>query len=81
MMPASLSNPGRTFIRRLIDLLKSAHHCPARGFIKLNIKAHSDILWWAQFITHWNGLSVMQKARRSNPGVAGADRKAHAPSN
>ena len=61
--------PGRTFIRRLIDLLKSAHHRPARGFIRLNIEARSDILWWAQFITHWNGLSMMQKARRSNPDV------------
>ena len=61
--------PGRTFIHRLIDLLKSAHHRPARGFIRLNIEAHSDILWWAQFITHWNGLSMMQKACCSNPDV------------
>ena len=37
--------PGRTFIRRLIDLLKSAHKRAASSFIRLNVEARSDILW------------------------------------
>lgn len=32
---------GRTFTRRLIDLLKSAHHRPAHSFTRLNIEARS----------------------------------------
>ena len=60
---------GRTFIRRLIDALKSAHKRPSNSFIRLNIEARSDILWWASFIEHWNGLSMMRNLRRDNPDV------------
>ena len=35
---------GRTFTRRLIDLLKSAHHRAANSFMRLNVEARSDIL-------------------------------------
>ena len=38
---------GCTFIRRLIDALKSAHNRPSNSFVRLNIEARSDILWWA----------------------------------
>ena len=37
--------PGRTFLRRLIDLIKSAHHRPGSIFLRLNREARSDILW------------------------------------
>ena len=60
---------GRTFIRRLIDLLKSAHHRPANCFLRLNVEARSDILWWTRFIEQWNGLSMMNTARCENPEV------------
>ncbi len=60
---------GRTFIRRLIDLLKSAYHRPSSGYIRLNVEARSDILWWHSFIQHWNGLSMMQQSRKVNPDV------------
>ena len=36
--------PGQTFIRRLTDLLKSAHNHPSNAFILLNMEARSDIL-------------------------------------
>ena len=42
--------PGRTFLRRLIDLIKSAHHRPGSSFLRLNREARSDILWWLTFI-------------------------------
>ena len=61
--------PGRTFIRRFIDLLKSAHHRSASSFLRLNVEARSDIWWWHCFISQWNGLSMMQSTRRNNPEV------------
>ena len=60
---------GRTFIRRLIDLLKSSYHRPSHSFVRLNVEARSDILWWHTFIEHWNGLSMMQQARKGNPDI------------
>ena len=60
---------GRTFIRRLIDLIKASHHRSANSFIRLNMDARSDIAWWCQFIAHWNGLSMMHDLRRSSPDV------------
>lgn len=60
---------GRTFTRRLIDLLKSAHHRPAHSFTRLNVEARSDILWWHSFIEHWNGLSMMQQSHKDNPDI------------
>ena len=59
---------GRTFLRRLIDLLKGR----PRGrhsniFIRLNTEARSDIMWWHCFISHWNGLSMMHDERKAKP--------------
>lgn len=54
---ASVVRPGRTFIRRLFDLLatvKAPHH-----HIRLNLDARSDVEWWAAFIEHWNGIAIM----------------------
>ena len=61
--------PGRTFLRRLIDLVKSAHHRPSSGFIRLNLDARSDILWWHTFIEDWNGLSMMQHSQRQHADI------------
>ena len=58
---------GRTFIRRLINGLKSAHNRPSNSFLRLNIEARSDILWWASFIEHWNGLSMMHNLTPEQP--------------
>ena len=66
---------GRTFIHRLIDALKSAHNRPSNSgsnsFVRLNIEACSNILWWASgaFIEHWNGLSMMHNLHRNNPDI------------
>ena len=59
--------PGRTFLRRLIDLLKSSNCRPSGAFIRLNREARSDIIWWHTFISDWNGLSMMQSQRQANP--------------
>ena len=61
--------PGRTFLWRLIDLIKSAHCCPSSSFILLNLDAWSDIFWWHTFIDDWNGLSMMQHSRCQHPDI------------
>ncbi len=54
---ASIVQPGRSFLRRLIDLSTTAaelHH-----HIRLNLLARSDIAWWRTFICQWNGHSIL----------------------
>ena len=49
--------PGRTFLRRLIDLSMSAkklHH-----HIDLNTEARKDIRWWIEFLPNWNGRNII----------------------
>ena len=50
--------PGRIFLRRMIDLsakAKQLHH-----WMHLNREFQSDLLWWEQFLTKWNGTSMLQ---------------------
>ena len=47
--------PGRTFLRRMINLLsafRSRDHP-----ICLNVEFRLDLLWWIEFIEEWNGTS------------------------
>ena len=53
---AKVVKPGRAFLRRLIDLSTSAEKLD--HFIRLNVEARSDIEWWWQFISRWNGISA-----------------------
>lgn len=49
--------PGRTFLRRLIDLtcgLSKPHH-----YIRLNCEARADLSMWSHFIESYNGRSVI----------------------
>ena len=54
---AKVVKPGRTFLRRLIDLSTSArelfHH------IRLNASARADIAWWWSFGSQWNGVNLL----------------------
>lgn len=61
---------GRTFTRRLIDLLKANHHRAHSAHIRLNVEARSDIAWWHTFIQHWNGLSMMTDSRIKHPDIS-----------
>ena len=52
--------PGRTFVRRLIDLsttVSSLDH-----FVTINAEAREDIRWWQEFLPLWNGVEVFQEA-------------------
>ena len=49
--------PGRTFLRRMIELSTTArelHH-----YVRLNAGFRSDLRWWALFLPGWNGVSMM----------------------
>ena len=49
--------PGRSFLRRMFDLLKQ--HGKAYHKIRLNREFRSDLQWWSIFSTSWNGVSYL----------------------
>ena len=49
--------PGRTFLRRMIDLVKVAKH--PNHHVRLTAGFKSDLQWWASFLLRWNGRSIM----------------------
>jgi len=52
---ASVIRPGRTFLRKLFDLLhvtRCSHH-----YVCMNAGARADLAWWKCFLQHWNGTS------------------------
>ena len=51
---------GRSFLRRMIDLLKGVRHHPLRPHpIRLNRSFRSDLTWWRSFVSKWNGVSFL----------------------
>ena len=57
---AKVIKPGRLFLRRLIDLSKTAkklHH-----HIDISSEARLDIEWWIEFLPKWNGKEKIQTA-------------------
>ena len=52
----SVIRPGRSFLRRLIDLLRSPHR--PYYHIRLNRQSRADIQWWRVFACHWNGIAL-----------------------
>ena len=54
---SSVVRPGRTFLRRMIDLSKRQVHMD--GHLRLNAEFRADLRWWATFLDTWNGVSVI----------------------
>ena len=52
---ATVIRPGRIFLRTLFSLL-SRLSCPSH-FVRLNIEARADLVWWRHLLQHWNGRS------------------------
>lgn len=48
--------PGRTFIRRMIEMSKSVKYLHYK--IHLNKEFHRDIDWWLTYLHTWNGVSM-----------------------
>ena len=56
---------GRTFLRRMINLLSVAgelHH-----HIRLNKSFRADLGWWAKFLEEWNGISILNSVSQPCP--------------
>lgn len=57
---ATVVQHGRTFMRRMFDLVKrvkQAHH-----HVRLSQDFRSDLQWWALFLPQWNGKSILHPA-------------------
>jgi len=54
--------PGRTYLRRLIDLERKMKAAQVQGNWspwRLDDDARADIRWWRKFIVEWNGKSLL----------------------
>ena len=57
---AKVVAPGRTFLRRMIDHLKTIpNHADSTAPFPLSSDFQKDLQWWRQFLTRWNGVSVV----------------------
>ena len=59
--------PGRSFMRRMLDLLsgvKSNHR-----HIRLSASFRSDLMWWHVFLSSWNGISMVRSQTQRQPDV------------
>jgi hypothetical protein len=54
---ATVVRPGRTFVRRLIELVASFRN--KLHWIRLTESTRSDLYWWYSFMDGWNGISMM----------------------
>ena len=54
---STVVKPGRTFLRRMIDLSKRQIHLDS--YLRLNMEFRADLNWWASFLSTWNGVSVV----------------------
>ena len=50
--------PGRTFLRRAIDLLGTPGATKGQHHVRLNREFRADLHWWWTFSTHWNGVAA-----------------------
>ena len=56
---------GRSFLRRLINLSTTVKNMDS--FVRLNVAARSDIIWWSMFAAKWNGTSMLTRFDKANP--------------
>ena len=57
---------GRSFLRRMIDLLHSVPMHPLRPhLIRLNRAFRADLAWWRLFVAEWNGVSFLAPPRQT----------------
>ena len=52
--------PGRSFLRRMIDLLRVPRQ--PRHHVRLNLPFRADLQWWATFVSQWNGVAILPAA-------------------
>lgn len=62
---ASVVKPGRSFLRRMINLsmvVSQLHYT-----LRLNGAFRADLEWWDLFLEEWNGISLVQALGKSKP--------------
>ena len=64
---AKVVTPGRTFVRRMIDLAHSKQELS--HWIYLNEEFRSDLQWWDLFLDRWNGRSCLATHISATPEV------------
>jgi hypothetical protein len=69
MFVSKVVRSGRTFVRRLIELLKRAQHL--HHGIKLDFDAREDIKWWLLFLPTWNGINMFMDSKYKSAGHLG----------
>ena len=66
--------PGRAFMCRLLNALRSCHSRPKSASFPVTDELHSDIDWWLFFLSHFNGVSVIPSdVVISNPELFATD--------
>ena len=58
---------GRSFLHRLINLSMMVHNLD--NYVRLNLLARSDIRWWAEFASQWNGTSMLCNMQKNAPHI------------
>lgn len=58
-------HPGRSFVRRMHELLKRSRK--ASDHLRLNREFRADVEWWQIFLAEWNGVSMLRKIRSEFP--------------
>lgn len=61
--------PGRTFLRRIIDLLRIPGATQGHHHIRLNREFRADLQWWITFAEHWNGAAIFPCLREPSASV------------
>ena len=51
--------PGRSFLRRMINLLSGPFASRGHHLVRLNRDFRADLAWWVAFISEWNGVALM----------------------
>lgn len=57
--------PGRTFLRRMINLASTVRELHFK--VRLNKSFRSDLAWWACFLPAWNGTGMMEGVVSASP--------------
>ncbi|CAG2210319.1 unnamed protein product [Mytilus edulis] len=64
--------PGRSFVSRLLNWLRSAYSSNVVGnghkiYRKIPVEVQKDSLWWHRFLSSYNGVSMMSLEDWSSP--------------
>jgi hypothetical protein len=63
---AKVLKNARTFLRRMIDLIRKKNLKGDSHFINLNSGFRQDLEWWKRALEHWDGVSLFYEPHRTN---------------